>query len=98
MGDKLCYVYILTNYTNTTIYTGVTNDLYRRVLEHRFGKGGMFSEKYKLRKLVYYEIYGDVKDAIAREKQIKGGSRNRKMDLIKSINPNWQDLMPEVAD
>jgi putative endonuclease len=98
MGERYYYVYILTNYTNTTIYTGITNDLYRRVLEHRFGRGGKFSEKYKLRKLVYYEIYGDVKDAIAREKQIKGGSRNRKINLIESVNPGWQDLMPDIAD
>jgi len=68
MGDRLYYVYLLTNFHNTTIYIGVTRDLYRRVLEHRSGKGSKFSRKYKLRKLIYYEIYGDIRDAIAREK------------------------------
>ena len=95
MGDRLYYVYLFTNFHNTTIYTGVTNDLFRCVLEHRSGKRGAFSRRYELNKLVYYEIYGDIRDAIAREKQIKGGSRMRKIKLINSTNPMWKDLMPE---
>ena len=95
MGDRLYYVYLLTNFHNTVIYTGVTNDLFRRVLEHRNGIGGVFSRRYELKKLVYYEIYGDVRDAIAREKQIKGGSRINKIKLINAVNPKWKDLLPE---
>jgi putative endonuclease len=97
MGERYYYVYMLTNYTNTTIYTGVTNDLYARVLAHRSGTRGVFSRKYKLRKLVYYEVYGDINDAIAREKRIKGGSRKRKVKLIEADNPGWQDLMPDES-
>jgi putative endonuclease len=86
------YVYIMTNQEHTVLYTGVTNDLQRRVIEHRTGKGGNFSKKYKLYQLVYYEAGEDVSNAIAREKQIKGGSRKKKIELIESINPNWEDL------
>lgn len=92
MGDRVYYIYIMTNLHNTTLYTGVTNNLYRRVQEHKRGEGGKFSRKYKLKKLVYFEIYDDVRVAIAREKQIKAGSRMRKLELIESINPEWQDM------
>ncbi len=89
------YVYILTNMNNTVLYTGVTNDLYRRVGQHRGGKGSKFTARYNAMKLVYYETYGDVYDAIAREKQIKGGSRQDKIDLVKGLNPDWEDLLDE---
>ena len=97
MRGHLYYIYMLTNYNNTTIYTGVTNDLFRRVLEHKRGEGGFFSRKYRLKKLVYYEPFTDIRDAIAREKQIKGGSRKKKIDLINSINPEWRDLTLDIS-
>ncbi len=90
--NKQYYVYIMTNQDNTVLYTGVTNDLHRRVLEHRAGKGGTFSKKYKLYDLVYYEAGNDINVALLREKQIKAGSRNKKVELINSINPVWEDL------
>ncbi len=92
MEDKQYYVYIMTTMTNTALYTGITNDLRRRVIEHRSGKGITFTKKYKLYKLVYFECGENVSSAIAREKQIKGGSRKKKIDLINSINPHWEDL------
>jgi putative endonuclease len=76
------------------IYTGVTNDLQRRVLDHRAGKTA-FTKKYNVTKLVYFEMGDDINVAIAREKQIKGGSRKKKMDLIHSMNPDWKDLFEE---
>ena len=82
----------MTTMTNTTLYTGVTNDLMRMVIEHRSNKGSAFAKKYKLYKLVYYEIGNSIENAIAREKQIKGGSRKKKLELINSINPQWDDL------
>jgi putative endonuclease len=85
----------MTNANNTVLYTGVTNNLYRRVLEHRSGKGGVFTSKYKVTKLVYYESGDDINAAIFREKQIKGGSRQKKIDLINSMNPEWKDLFEE---
>ena len=77
------YVYIMTNFENTVLSTGVTNDLYRRVIEHKTGKGGLFTKKYKIQKLVYYEEGSDIKATISREKQIKGGSRQKKIGLGK---------------
>jgi len=85
-------VYIMTNPFNTVLYTGVTNNLQRRVLEHKSGKGSAFTRKYHINKLVYYEIGENVVSAINREKQIKGGSRQKKIELINSINPGWEDL------
>jgi len=85
----------MTNQDHTVLYTGVTNNLLRRVTEHRSGKGGRFSKKYKLYSLVYYEAGYDVLIAISREKQIKGGSRQKKIKLINSINPDWEDLFEE---
>ncbi len=92
MGEKIYFVYILTNLHETTLYTGVTNDLIRRVEEHRRGEGGVFSRKYHLCRLVYYELFGDVRAAIAREKQIKRGPRSKKVELINSLNPEWRDI------
>jgi putative endonuclease len=88
-------VYILTNFDNTVLYIGITNDLQRRVQEHRSGAGSQFTRKYHLTKLVYFECGDDVDAAIAREKQIKGGSRQRKIDLVNSVNPGWTDLFDE---
>ncbi len=86
----------MTNKNNTVIYTGVTNDLKRRVYEHREKLTEGFTKKYNLTKLVYYEISRDVKSAILREKQIKGGSRTKKIALINSMNPEWKDLYDEL--
>ena len=94
--DKQYYVYIMTNKHNTVLYTGVTNDLVRRVLEHKEGRGSVFTSRYKLTKLVYYEITEDVRAAISREKQIKGGSRKKKDDLVASVNSEWRDLCDEL--
>ena len=87
------YVYILTNKNNTVLYTGVTNDLVRRIYEHKnhLDKNS-FTAKYKVEKLVYFEETTDVRSAIEREKQIKSWSRSRKTDLIFNINPLWVDL------
>ncbi|MEN6524446.1 MAG: GIY-YIG nuclease family protein [Anaerolineaceae bacterium] len=89
-------IYILTNKNNTVLYTGVTNNLQRRVLEHRSGNGGIFTKKYKVYKLVYYEIGNNIETAIAREKQIKAGSREKKIALINSMNQEWNDLFEEL--
>jgi putative endonuclease len=86
----------MTNMINTVLYTGVTNDLRKRVWEHKEGLGGGFSKRYNLCKLVYYEVTESIDSAIAREKQIKGGSRQRKEQLINNINPGWRDLYREL--
>ena len=90
------YVYIMTNQHNRVLYTGITNDLQRRAYEHRTGRGGSFTSRYRVTKLVYYEIANDVNAAIAREKQIKAGSRQKKIDLIEGMNPEWVDLYEEL--
>jgi putative endonuclease len=95
MAEKEYFVYILTNFHNTVLYTGVTNNLEHRVWQHRSGKGGAFTSKYHVTKLVYFEVSNDINAAIFREKQIKGGSRRKKMDLINSMNPEWKDLFDE---
>ena len=91
------YVYILTNKNNTVLYTGVTNDLKRRLEEHTQKIiPNSFTSKYNLYKLVYYESFFMIGDAIAREKQIKAGSRKKKEALIHSMNPEWNDLSNEL--
>ncbi len=90
-------VYIMTNAHNTVMYTGVTNHLARRVYEHKNGLGGIFTKKYNVNKLVYFEVGDNVNAALAREKQIKGGSRKKKIDLVNSVNPEWKDLFDEIA-
>jgi putative endonuclease len=89
---KNYYVYILTNKSNKVLYTGVTNNLSRRVYEHKHKLVKGFTSKYNVNKLVYYEITNYVVAAIQREKQIKGWLRKKKMDLIESLNPKWEDL------
>ena len=88
---KRYWVYILAS-KSRTLYTGVTNNLMRRVVEHRSGTGSKFASKYRIHRLVYCEETPDVRDAIAREKQIKGWDRKKKVDLIESRNPLWEDL------
>ena len=90
--QKQMYVYIMTNATNTVLYTGVTNDLVRRTAEHKQGVNKGFTKRYRIKKLVYYEVFDDPLSAIQREKQIKAGSRQKKLDLIKSMNPEKRDL------
>ena len=87
------YVYILSNKTNTTIYTGVTNNLLRRVYEHRHNADPhSFTAKYGVHKLVYFEFTGDIRAALEREKQIKSWSRAKKNTLVTTKNPGWNDL------
>ncbi len=91
-------VYILTNHHNTTLYVGVTSNLYARIVQHREKKHPYsFSARYNLNKLVYYEAHSSIVEAIDREKQLKAGSRKKKLDLINSINSEWNDLFDEVA-
>ena len=90
--SKQMFVYILTNKRNTVLYTGVTNNLARRLAEHRSKENRGFTHRYKVTKLVYFEEYDNPTDAIHREKQIKAGSRRKKLDLINSLNPAWKDL------
>ena len=87
-----CCVYIMTNRYHTVLYTGVTSDLRKRVWEHKTGVGSTFASRYRTTKLVYYEVTNSIKSAILREKQIKGGSRRKKLDLISGMNPGWNDL------
>ncbi|NIO49944.1 MAG: GIY-YIG nuclease family protein [Candidatus Aminicenantes bacterium] len=82
----------MTNKLNSVLYTGVTSDLEKRVYEHKSKLVEGFTKKYNVNKLIYYEVFDDINDAIAREKQIKAGSRQKKIDLISSINPSWKDL------
>ena len=91
MAVRTYYVYIMTNAGYTVLYTGVTNNIRRRVNEHRTGQGGRFTRRYNIKKLVYVERYHDVHAAIAREKQIKAGARRSKLDLIRDQNPDWVD-------
>lgn len=93
---KTYYVYIMASHRNGTLYLGVTNDLIRRVYEHKYNLADGFTKKYNVNKLIYYEIFGDIRSAILREKQIKAGSRKKKIDLVKSINPAFKDLYGEL--
>ena len=86
----------MTNQFNTVLYTGMTIDLIRRVYEHKEGLGSKFTSKYNLSKLVYFEIANDVGVTISREKQIKAGSRRKKIDLINQMNPDWRDLFDDL--
>jgi putative endonuclease len=92
MKEHIYYVYILANKANTVFYTGVTSNLEGRVWEHKEKIFKGFTSKYNCDKLVYYEEFQWIQDAIAREKQIKGGSRQKKIDLILSENSGWNDL------
>ena len=89
---RRCYVYIITNVYHTVLYTGVTNNLQRRVAQHRSRCGGKFTSRYNLTKLVYFELFERPRNAISREKQIKAGPRRKKIELVQSLNPEWNDL------
>ncbi|WP_320110964.1 GIY-YIG nuclease family protein [Draconibacterium orientale] len=91
---KEAYVYILTNSGNTVLYVGVTSNLTQRIQQHKSGFfKNSFTSRYRISKLVYYELFQNITDAIAREKQIKAGSRQKKIDLVNSRNPEWKNLM-----
>ena len=92
---KTYYAYILTNYSKT-LYTGVTNDLQRRIYQHKNKTIPGFTSKYKINRLVYYETFNDIRQAIAREKHIKGWLREKKIALIESVNPMWKDLSEDL--
>ncbi|MFM1754185.1 MAG: hypothetical protein RLZZ236_1124 [Bacteroidota bacterium] len=92
------YIYIITNNNHTVLYTGVTSDLTKRIKEHQDKRyQGSFSARYNVIKLVYYEAFQLIGDAISREKQIKAGSRAKKIALINSINAEWNDLYKEIV-
>ncbi len=86
----------MTNKMNRVLYTGVTNDLKRRIYEHKNKLVEGFTKKYNVGKLVYYEVCEDIESAILREKQIKGGARQKKIDLVNSINKEWHDLYEKL--
>ena len=94
--DSNC-VYILSNIKGSVLYVGVTSNLPERINQHKQGSGGTFSKKYRTTRLVYYECFGTIMDAINREKQLKSGSRADKIKLIESINPEWSDLSDETG-
>jgi putative endonuclease len=96
MLTKQYYVYFLTNRNNRVLYVGVTNDLKRRLYEHQHNLAPGFTNKYRVNKLVYFEMCEDVEGAISREKQIKGGSRKKKNELIEKLNPRWEDLSQKI--
>ncbi len=95
--SKQYFIYII-NKNNTVLHTGVTNDLKRRVYEHKEKLIEGFTKKYNINKLVYYEVFEDVYNAISREKQIKGGSRQKKLDLINCMNKEWRVCMRSYND
>jgi putative endonuclease len=97
MGDRRYFVYIMTSSSLSTMYIGVTNDVGRRVFEHRNGMGSEFAKKYRVPKLVYVEEFEDPNQAITREKQLKGWKRIRKNELVRAANPNWDDMMPDQS-
>ena len=86
------YVYMITNWNNNVLYTGVTNNLERRLFEHKNGTVEGFTPKYNVYKLVWFDCTSDVYSAIEKEKQIKGWTRTKKNALIESVNPEWKDL------
>ncbi len=94
--DKQFYIYLMTNMSNAVLYTGVTSALKRRVYEHKEKLVEGFTKKYRVTKLVYYETAKDAQTAITREKQIKSGSRQKKVALIESMNPLWHDLYDDL--
>lgn len=89
---KSYYVYILASKTNGTLYIGITNNITRRNFEHATGQQGSFTQKYNVKRLVYFEEFSESNAAIAREKQLKNWHRQWKINLIESVNPMWQDL------
>jgi len=96
MKPKEYYVYLMTNHSNRVVYTGMTNNLIKRIFEHKNKLAKEFTKKYNVNKLVYFEQFADAYSAITREKQIKAGSRQKKIDLIIKNNPKFEDLYNEI--
>lgn len=98
-NEQEYFVYIMTNKRNTVLYTGMSNEVLRRVYEHKIKLDPKsFTARYNINKLVYVEAYDNAADAIIREKQIKGGSRKKKIELIESMNLEWKDLSEDLSD
>ncbi len=97
MKEHLYSVYMMSNKRNGTLYTGMTSDLVRRVFEHKTGAKEGFSKEYGTHRLVWYEHFGDARDAIHREKCIKEWKRAWKLELIEAMNPSWRDLYEELV-
>jgi putative endonuclease len=97
MGTRSFYVYILASRIGGTLYIGVTNDLIRRIAEHRLKLAKGFTKKYEVSNLVYFEQFDDAENTIKREKQLKKWNRAWKIRLIEELNPNWDDLYPSIA-
>ena len=95
--SKNYYVYIVTNYNNSVLYVGVTSNLTKRIYEHKEKLVEGFTKKYNVNKLVYYEVFDDINNAISREKQLKAGSRKRKINLINKFNNEWKDLYFDIC-
>ena len=91
---KTFYVYMMTNGSRVVLYTGITNSLMRRVWQHQNGEIEGFTKTYKVNRLIYYEHFNDPRDAIAREKEIKGWRREKRNALVERMNPKWTDLSP----
>jgi len=96
-SERSYWVYILASRIGGTLYVGVTNNLVRRVYEHKMGLAEGFTKKYKVHRLVYFEQYSDIENAIVREKRLKKWNRAWKIKLIEELNPNWDDLYPSIA-
>jgi len=96
MKSYQAYVYILTNKNNSVLYTGVTRNLINRIYQHKHEPTKGFTKQYNVNKLVFYEIYEDIYKAIEKEKQLKKGNRQKKIELIESVNPSWKDLYDEL--
>lgn len=97
MAKRNHYIYIMTNKKDGVLYIGMTNDLRRRMEEHKQGVGSAFVKRYNLHYLVYYEVFTDPENAIKREKQLKAGSRKKKVALVEERNPEWNDLYGEFT-
>jgi len=95
---KTFYVYMLSNRSRTVLYTGVTNSLERRIWFHRNSAAGSFTKKYRVDRLVFYEAFNQARSAISREKEIKGWRREKKNDLVSTLNPTWKDLSLELFE
>src|SRR5215510_3859406 len=98
MGSRQYYVYILASRIGGTIYIGVTNDLIRRVAEHRLKIAESFTKRHDVTRLVYFEVFEEIEQSIHREKRLKKWTRAWKISLIEKDNPNWIDLYPEIAE
>ena len=91
------YIYMMANVNNNVLYIGVTSDLKRRIMEHKEGSASLFTRKYRCHKLVYFECFSDIEQAIAREKQLKRYNRDWKNQLVNSINPEWKDMYEDIV-